>query len=193
MERESGFTIMELMVTVTLVAIIATFAFPSVDYLLRNSRLTSQLNNLAATLHYARSEAVKRGTPVTVCKTHAALQCDTRPGWERGWIVFVDDGGGVATGKGNGKHEKPELMLRVHEALEGGTTLRGNRNVAHRVTFSASGFSGGFNGTLRLCDARGARAAKALIVSRLGRIRRALDSNRDGIDEDGSGNNLSCP
>ncbi len=66
MKRSSGFTLIELMVTLSVMAILATLAAPSFTSLIQNSRTTTQTNELVAALNLARSEAVKRGVDVQV-------------------------------------------------------------------------------------------------------------------------------
>lgn len=182
--RSGGFTLIELLVTVSIAAIMLTIAIPSFRDFLLNNRLASQTNELVLALAYARSEAITRGLPVTVCARSTDTACAGSTTWDAGWLVFVDnDGDGTVD-------DPPDLILQVHAPLEGGNSLRGDRQ---RVTFRNTGLSLGFDGTFILCDGRGATEARGVIVSAQGRVRRATDSNSDSIEEDGSGNNLTCP
>lgn len=95
-QRHSGFTLVELMVTTFVLAILLGIAIPTFSDTIRNSRATAQANDVIATFTYARSEATKRGLPVTVCAADAARTgCagDTVANWSNGWLVFVDAGG----------------------------------------------------------------------------------------------------
>ena len=87
--REHGFTLIELMVTIAVLAIIVTLAAPSFQATIENNRLTSQANELVTALALARSEAVRRNTPVTVCPGSCALG----QGWADGWRVFAEPAG----------------------------------------------------------------------------------------------------
>lgn len=194
-KKYKGFTLIELMITIALAGIILTLAVPSFQDTIRNNRLVSQANEFVGALHLARSEAIKRGNQVTICKSDNASSCGgSGVNWENGWIIFSDlDGDGVAD-IGTGTCALGEdCIVRIAATLGGGNTLRGNNNIANRVTFNPRGFSSGFNGTFTLCDDRGAEQARGIILSNTGRVRRAFDSNNDGIEEDGSGNALSCP
>ena len=92
MTRQLGFTLIELMVTLTVAVILMTIAVPSFrDALIRN-RLTTYTNDLVGAINYARAEAIKRGQSVTLCKSTTGSACTTTTGsqWENGWIAFVD-------------------------------------------------------------------------------------------------------
>lgn len=89
--KNSGVTLIELLIAVAVLAIGAVLAIPSFTELVKNNRLTSASNNLVRALQLARSEAVKRNAPVTVCRSQDQAQCKTGSGWTDGWIVFVED------------------------------------------------------------------------------------------------------
>jgi type II secretion system protein H len=82
--RNSGFTIIELMIVVALIAIIATIAVPSFQGLIESNRLKSTTNNVLGILNYARTEAVRRGEPVAVQAAGGGLN----DGLE---VVYTDD------------------------------------------------------------------------------------------------------
>jgi len=108
--RNHGFTLIELMVSIAVLAIIAALAAPSFRAIIENNRLTSQANELVTALAFARSEAVRRRTPVTVCPGSCALG----QAWTDGWSVFAEPAG-ADTNSAN-VHAGAEL-LRVSPAL----------------------------------------------------------------------------
>lgn len=181
---QRGFTLLELMVTVAVATVLAVTAVPSMVEMIRNNRLAGDVNEFVSALNLARSEAVRRATAVTVCKSADGASCGGN--WEDGWIVFVDP-------NNDGTHDVGENLVRAAGSLELDETLRGSANVASRITFSANGFAAGTNGTLRLCDPRGASSGRAIIVATTGLVRLGEDSSGNGIVEDNGGSDISCP
>jgi len=92
--RQSGFTLIELMVAVAVLAILLTLAVPSFAGLMRSSQVSSQTNSLVTAFNVARSEASKRGMPVTVCAADAGLaDCSASAAdWKNGWLIITDLG-----------------------------------------------------------------------------------------------------
>lgn len=168
-----GFTLVELIATLTVAGILISLAVPSFSELMKNNRLITQANDFVTALNLARSEAIKRGSRVTVCKSSDEASCAGSGGWEQGWIVFndVNDDGVVANAATD--------VLRVHSALNNGVTLRGGANLSNYVSYVESGatqqIGGGASSTqsgfLVLCDDRGYVAqAKAVQISAIGRV-----------------------
>lgn len=87
--RAAGFTLIELMVTIAVLAIVVAMAVPSFQSLTNSSRLTSTANELMAALQYARSESLRRNVRTTVCQSSTGTTCSTTATWP-GWIVFTD-------------------------------------------------------------------------------------------------------
>ena len=95
-KRTRGFTLLELMVVVVIAGLLLGLGVPAMGDFIRNSRMTSAANDVMAALHYARSEAIKRRVPVTVCTSSNALNATpscANSNLLSGWIVFVDNNG----------------------------------------------------------------------------------------------------
>ena len=179
MEKQYGFTIIELMIAVALIAIVAAIATPSFSFMITNNRMASEVNQFVGSLHFTRSEAIKRGENVRVCTSVDGASCDASNDWTNGWIAIVDSS---------------STVLKVYPALRGGDTLIGDGNTGDAIRFNANGFATGFNGTVKMCESNNdLNNARGVIVAATGRIRLAQDSNADGIVEDGGGTNLACP
>jgi len=101
MKKHSGFTLIELMITLAIVAILLTVGVPSLKTFMQKNRLIASTNELLSALHVARSEAIKLNKRVTVCESSNGTSC-TNPGtgdWRDGWIVLADaNGDGIGTG-----------------------------------------------------------------------------------------------
>ncbi|TNF61933.1 MAG: prepilin-type N-terminal cleavage/methylation domain-containing protein, partial [Burkholderiales bacterium] len=75
MRLQSGFTLIELMVTITVLAVLLGVGVPSFQATIQGNRITTAANDLVAALQYARSEAVRRGVNVTVCSSNDQSTC----------------------------------------------------------------------------------------------------------------------
>jgi type IV fimbrial biogenesis protein FimT len=90
--RARGFTIVELMVSLAVLAILLTLAVPSFTNATLGARLSAYANDLLASTQLARSEAIKRNAPVTLCASSDGTTCATSGNWRVGWIVRLADG-----------------------------------------------------------------------------------------------------
>ncbi len=82
-----GFTLIELMVTIAVLAILLGVAVPSFNGLALSTKLGSYANSFVASATMARSEAIKRNAVVTMCVSADGASCATTGGWEQGWMV----------------------------------------------------------------------------------------------------------
>lgn len=82
-----GFTLIELMVAITVMAVLLGLAVPSFNEATLGSKLGSYANNFVASTNLARSEAIKRNVKVTLCATADGSSCASSGGWEQGWII----------------------------------------------------------------------------------------------------------
>lgn len=183
--RQRGVTLIELIMVLVIMAVLLALAAPSFAEAIRDNRLASQANRIVYALNLARSEAVKRATPVTLCKSSSGTACTTTSQWEQGWILFSDPDGDQVYGAG-------ESLLRVDQALIAGYSLRGSTAVADAVTFHANGTSL-MQGSFVLCLDNSTHAARLAGVTFAGRIRKGTDLDGDRIPEDVDGTEItSC-
>ena len=92
----AGFTLVELVITLLILAILVTVGVPTFSDATLGSRLGSTANNLVVSLYLARSEAIKRNTIVRVCPSTDSNTCATSASWETGWIVMAPYASGTS-------------------------------------------------------------------------------------------------
>jgi len=161
MKKLTGFTLVELLVTLMVAAILLAVGVPSFVETIRQNRTVSQANNLVTALNLARSEAIKRGQQVTVLRTGAE--------WEDGWQVFVDeDGDGTLDAS-------DDTLVQEYAALGSGYTLRVGGNYSDWLAYLPTGLSlgnGGLpNGSFRLCtDEQDTAEGRTIAVNSVGRV-----------------------
>jgi type IV fimbrial biogenesis protein FimT len=93
--KGAGFTLLELMFALAMLAVLVAMATPSYREYTRESRATGAQNDLITALNVARSEALRRGVPVSVCASTNASACSGASDWSKGWFVFTDASGSV--------------------------------------------------------------------------------------------------
>ena len=190
--QQTGFTLYELMITVTVVAVILAFGIPNLRQFTLNSRMTSAANDLHATFMMARTEAAHAKSNVIICASAdpmGAAECDGT--WDQGYVAFIDEDDDAALARNGG------AVLRAHPPADTGVLLR----VAGGATYFMYAPSGlgrrdvGDNTPLSqvvICDERGNvtaaggnSAARLFVTTPLGRativrdqamIQAALDS-----------------
>lgn len=95
MKRADGFTLIELIVTLVVAAIIIAVGIPGMSNLMANNRATAHTDSLITALSFARSESVKRGISVSLCAKNAAEEggaCGGASDWSSGWFARLDAG-----------------------------------------------------------------------------------------------------
>ena len=173
--KSAGTTLMELLTSLTIVAIVATLAVPSFRTLHLDGRRTAVVNGFLHSLFLARSEAIKRGRVVTVCRSGDGRSCDYGAAdWNIGWMVFVNSDGDDPPVR-----DAREDVIAHSGAWPGGSITSNRRAYSFRPMAQAV-----VNGTIVFCDVRGSAQARAIIISHTGRPRVA--------HRDSSGKPLRC-
>lgn len=177
-KQQTGFTLLELIITMAISAILVTTAIPNFQRMIQDNRMSTNANALVSALNFARSEAVRRGSSVKVCQgtdRNACFNDATTTDWAAGWIVVVD-----ADNDGAFDNSFDEL-LRVHEPLNSQLTLvkeGGGANLP--ISYNATGIANGNNTLLRLCDTSSDNEVeRRIVISMTGRVSSAKRSSTE--------------
>lgn len=128
--KQGGFTLIELIVTTIVLAIVVAVGLPSFMTLIQNNRIATETNKVITAINLARSEAIKRGVNVTLCASSDQQTCASN-NWSDGWIVFVDNDTPATAVPGGAAPTAPAAnptaaeLIQVWPAMEGGMTLTG--------------------------------------------------------------------
>ena len=168
-----GFSLIEIIVTLALLAILVGLALPSFGRLLGGSELTATVNELVFSLQSARSEAIKRAGPVALCASASPLAADAScdgASYASGWIVYVDGLPATPTTPAtpaNGTREASEELILQSEPSGPALTFAADTAVARQVLFVDSGASATVTGTPISGDIRVDHAVddRGLVVS----------------------------
>ncbi|MFZ5621455.1 MAG: GspH/FimT family pseudopilin [Pseudomonadota bacterium] len=159
MKTHRGFTLIELMITLAVAAILLTIGIPSFSDFVKNNRLVGYVNEFVAAAHLARSEAIKRRRYGYICASSNQSSCTGGTNWAVGWITWIDD-------NGDGTPQSSEL-LRVRQALD--ATVSYTSDGASSFRFDPMGISP-TTGTLTMCDDRTGEQGRTIGVSNSGRV-----------------------
>jgi type IV fimbrial biogenesis protein FimT len=168
MKKILGFTLVELLVTLTVAAILLASAVPAFRDMIQNNRIAVQANAMVGALNLARSEAVKRGVTVQVCKSSNGATCVAGAGnWQIGWIVFSDINGNGVPDVGTGQCVAGEdCLLLVQEALGGNPTLSGPAAVQYTASGRAAA-AAVFNHSIPGCTGNQRRTISIALTGRV--------------------------
>lgn len=158
--QNKGFTLVELLITLTIAALLLAIAAPAFSGWTNKQRLRSAGYDLLNDLQMARNEAVKRATRVTLNNGDGD--------WQSGWEIFVDS-------NENGNRDSGEPLLLSRPAYADALTISGNSTVSQHIGYVASGETrqpggGLLMGTLTLCASHTDKALE-VVISRGGRSR----------------------
>ncbi len=146
--KEQGFTLIELMISIAMLAVLLGLAAPSYRTFVTSNRLTAQANELVADLSLARNEAASRSRNVQVCIAASSTSCaGSGSDWAAGWIVWVDN-------NNNSSLEAGEI-IKYTAPLAGGVSMAatGPSSLSSLVYLPFGGFSAGSTSwTFTLCS-----------------------------------------
>lgn len=176
--KSTGLTLLELVITLAIVAVLFAVTAPSFGKLVAKNRVDSASDTLIRALHLARSASIQKGHRVITCLSGSGTTCN--PATPEKLLIFSDsDRTGAPT--------TPSTIIKTINIDTPSIQIDYNRPyLAH----TATGFAAGTNGTFTVCDVSG--EGQFVIVSSLGRTRKGRDYDGDGIVEKSPGSPISC-
>lgn len=179
----TGFTLVELLITLTIIGLLATFAAPAMTTFIKGQRISSQTNDFVADLNFAKSEAIKRGGSVVICAAVAGGGTCAAAGttnYQNGRLIFVDVNGDAAYDAAAG-----DLILRERPILEGTLNRLQALSGGSPIVFTTRGVATQGAGNYALCDDRGEALGREIQFSGGGQPR--------VLKKGSSGYSNSCP
>ncbi len=170
--NKSGFTLIELMVVIAILAITFSLSVPAYKDLQLRQKINGQANQLFSIIYLARSEAIKRSTVVTICKSGNGQTCGAE--WSEGWLMFADQ-------DADGTLDPLENIISaglLDSQIMVNWSAFGSDNY---LRLTPRGMTMSQNGTFTLCPKNGnAMIARTVVVSKLARVRLPPMGEDDG-------------
>jgi type IV fimbrial biogenesis protein FimT len=168
--NNAGFSLLELMVTVSIMAILISLGVPAFQDFAMKQRLNAAVNALHNDLLLARAQAIHRDMQVIACAWTAGSGCTGKTDWTDGWIVFGDS-------NEDNNFQDGEPVLRHGQKVEN-VMIHSTTGRTH-FRFYSNGTAPGSNGSISLCGLGGPKKARKLVISNLGRVRRDIANSLD--------------
>ena len=182
----SGFSLTELMVTLAAAGLLMGIAIPEFTTMVAGQRASARINAVAGAIQTARHLAITHNTVVTLCPGQGPV-CAGRNHWHEGMLIFAD-------ADSDRRVDDGEFVGARLPKLNAGETIVwrsfGNRSY---LRFRGTGLTDWQPGNFQYCPAdKDPRFSRQLILNAQGRVRHAVDGDRDGIREDAKGRPLQC-
>ena len=186
--RQLGFTIIELLVVITIMSLMFSMAAPAFSSLVQRYQVRGEVDQFISLLAVARQTAISKGVVVTVCPKHSSEKdrCGSRNAWHLGTLVFEDL-------NGNRLMDGTDALIAGTAPLEHNTVQwRAFRNRSY-LRFNPTGLTDWQNGHFLFCPVnQQANLIRQLVLNYAGRTYLSEDNDGDGIHEDVGGDALSC-
>jgi type IV fimbrial biogenesis protein FimT len=157
----SGFTLVELMVTLSVALILSVGTAEYLPNFIQEGRMISEVNEFVTALHLARSEAVKHGRRVVLCPSRDRINCGNSRDWPAGWMLFASD---------DRERDPSEPLLQAGTLMGTGIDMTSG-NYRKRIVYQPDGSSGGSNSSFTFCERRQRARPRVICLSNTGRPR----------------------
>ena len=178
-----GFTLIELMVSISVTSILAAIAVPNFSDFIVKMRVDNEVSQLHRMLLITRNAAINSGQKTILCPLASNSQCTTQ--WQNELSVFVDV-------NNNKQFDANEKVIKIRAAITVGDELIYGKG-RNKITFKPTGqLSGLTNGTFRYCPQSHKSNSRGIVVARSGRVYQSSDVDNDGIDENRGNKEINC-
>lgn len=166
--------------------ILIALAAPALSNFTVKMRVDNEIGDLNRTLLAARNHAVSTGQNVTVCALNSSSACTSD--WHKELSVFIDNDNDKVYDVGDN-----DSIVLIKNPINDTDSLTNNKD-REGLTYTPEGVfsSQADNSSFFYCPKGYDKYARGIIISQSGRTRKTQDTNNDGIDNDASGNNISC-
>lgn len=164
--RPAGVSLIELLVSLALLAVLVGMAAPDFASVLRDQRSWAAANELHAALNFTRAEAIRLRSRVTLCPSSDGLQCAGDGVWDAGWMVFEDF-------NANARLDAQETVLRIGPPFGQGVVARSNGPLRNYVSYVSTGAARSVGGALQIGSFRvcSGERQRILTINIGGRVR----------------------
>jgi len=183
--KVGGFTLVELMVSVSVTSILTAIAVPNLGNFIVKMRVDSEISQLHRILLTTRNAAINSGYKAILCPLDVNFQCTNQ--WQKELSAFVD----VNDNKKFDSDDN-ETLLSIRAAIKSEDKLIYGIGRT-KITFKPTGhLSGLANGTFRYCPKNYENHSRGIVVARSGRLYQSSDIDNDGIEENRGNKEISC-
>jgi type IV fimbrial biogenesis protein FimT len=178
-----GFTLIELIVSLSVTSILAAIAVPNFSDFIIKMRVDNEISKLHRMLLITRNAAINSGQKAIICPLNNSFECTDQ--WQKKLSVFVDV-------NDNKKFDNNEKVIRIRAEINTGDKLVYGKS-RNKITFKPTGqLSGLANGTFRYCPPSNKNNSRGIVVARSGRLYQSSDIDNDGIDENRGNKEINC-
>jgi type IV fimbrial biogenesis protein FimT len=162
----AGFTLIELVVTLTVICILAGVGLPSLTTFVERQRTSAAITSLTTHMALARIAAISRNRRAVLCPSADGSHCETGTDWSHGWMLFLDD-------DGNRKPDTNDEILRVDLEPTSRHLRVASTTGRQQLRYLPDGSSAGTNLTISICNKQ-QQLLGQVIVNNMGRPRSEL-------------------
>ena len=178
-KHESAFTLIELLITITVAAVVLTIGVPGFERVIERNQLATNVNTLVSSMNFARSEAIKRNKRVKICDSTDSVNCGLG-NYSQGWMIFIDEN------DDDDLDAATDELIFVQGAFPNNISIDPNLSTGANDISYLTGGRANRNGNFIICKNNDVSKARVIVIDMNGRAR-LTDLTPNGTPEDASG------